>query len=226
MSEVMIRRHSLWTRVTHWVNALAFTLMLMSGLQIFNAHPALYWGAYSDFGSPWLALAGFPSWATLPSYNDLATGRRWHFFFAWLLVGNGALYWLAGLARRHLPGDLVPTRAQLAAIGPSIAHHLRLHFPREREYNVLQKLSYLGVVALLLPLMLLSGLAMSPGVDSAAPLLPELFGGRQSARSVHFICASLLVLFVVVHLLMVLVSGVGNNLRSMVTGRYSLRESR
>ena len=263
-TSVLVKRHSAATRLTHWINALALAVLLMSGLQIFNAHPALYWGHKSTFAAPWIAMTaaerdgrsvgltrlgpitlettgvlgysgppgaraarGFPAWATIPSYRSLADGRNWHFFFAWLLVGNGAVYLAVSLLSGHLARDLWPRREQLklAHIAHEIATHARLQFPRgeaARSYNVLQKASYLAVILVLLPLMVATGLAMSPGLDAGAPWLVDLFGGRQSARTVHFLCAFTLVAFVAVHLVMVVASGTWNNVRSMITGRYAI----
>ena len=262
----LVPRHSLLVRVTHWINVLCFSLLLMSGAQIFNAHPRLYWGQYgADFDHAWLAMdslrsnnqwrgvlhvgslniettgvlgasrdgagnlqpRGFPSWLTIPSYQDLADGRHWHFFFAWLFAINGAVYLVGGLLSRHFRRDLLPTRAELAPahLLHEVVDHAKLHFPKgeaARHYNVLQKLSYLVVAFVLLPGMVLTGLTMSPGLDSVFPVLLDLFGGRPSARSLHFIFASALVAFVVVHLAMVLLSGVWNNLRSMITGRHAI----
>ncbi len=262
--KVLVRRHSGVTRVTHWVNVLAVSLLLMSGLQIFNAHPALYWGQTSTFAEPWMSMSmqerndrpvgvttlggarfettglfgysgqvgkreprGFPAWATVPSYRDLASGRRWHFFFAWLFVINGLVYLGFALAGGHLRRDLLPTRAQLRprSIRRDVIDHLRLRFPKgeaARTYNFLQKVAYLAMILAVLPLMLLTGLSMSPGFNAAAPWLIDLFGGRQSARSVHFICAGLIVLFVLVHVALVVLSGFWNNMRSMITGRYAI----
>jgi thiosulfate reductase cytochrome b subunit len=257
-----IYRHSVLVRVTHWINAICLVFLLMSGLQIFNAHPALYLGKQSDFDRPIFAIGtgqlgddvvgvttflghsfnttgvlgvsqadgedsarGFPSWITIPSFQDLAIGRRWHFFFAWLFLLNGLVYLVSGFAARHFWRDLVPTRAGLAHIGASIRDHLRLRFPRGEEakrYNVLQQITYLVLIFILLPLMILAGLTMSPGLDSLFHPLVGLFGGRQSARTVHFIIAILIVLFTFIHIVMVLVSGVFNNLRSMITGRYDV----
>lgn len=222
---VLVKRHSVATRVTHWINALALALLLMSGLQIFNAHPALYWGDISTFDAPLFAPGEFPGWATIPSYQSLAAGRLWHFFFAWVLVINGLAYLLASLASGHLGRDLVPTRAGLAGIGRSIAEHVRLHFPRgeeARRYNVIQQLAYLAVIFGLLPLVILTGLCMSPQLNAAFPWGPELFGGRQSARTLHFLAASGLFGFFIVHIVMVVLSGLWNNIRSMITGRYSI----
>ena len=175
-----------------------------------------------------LESRGFPAWITLPSYRDLATGRRWHFAFAWLFVLNGLAYLIYTIVSGHARRDLAPTRGELEHIGTSISEHIRFHFPKGEEakrYNVLQKLAYLAVIFGLLPLAILSGLTMSPALDAVFPFLLDLFGGRQSARTVHFLCASGIVLFVLVHVFMVLVSGVWNNLRSMITGRYAIETS-
>jgi len=223
-----IYRHRFWVRMTHWVNVVCMTVLLMSGLQIFNAHPALYWGNISDFDNPVAAIGTFPDWVTLPGSQWLAMGRRWHFFFAWLFVTNGALYALLTIASGHFRRDLVPTPSALRQIGHSIRDHLRLRFPKgeeARHYNVLQRLAYLVVLCVLCPLIVLAGLAMSPQLDAAYPWLLSIFGGRQSARTIHFLCAFSLLGFVIVHLLMVLVSGVWNNLRSMVTGWYDTGET-
>ncbi|WP_088342975.1 MULTISPECIES: cytochrome b/b6 domain-containing protein [Rhodomicrobium] len=223
--KLLIRRHSAVTRVTHWVNALCLAVLLMSGLQIFNAHPALYWGNISTFDNPLALIGPFPGWATLPSYQDLASGRLWHFFFAWLLVINGAVYLLASLVSRHLSRDLLPTRAELAHVGQAIREHIRLRFPQgeeARRYNVLQQLAYLAVIVVLVPLVIVTGLCMSPRLNADFQWLPALFGGRQSARTVHFLAASGLLAFFIVHVAMVLASGFWNNLRSMITGRYAI----
>ncbi len=261
----LIRRHSIVTRLTHWLNVLCLSFLLLSGLQIFNAYPRLHWGQYGadadaalleigasesngepqgflKIGSVSVATTGvlglsmtegewtpraFPAWLTLPSYQDLAAGRRWHFFFAWVFVINGLVYLGYGVLSGHFRRDLAPDRHQLAPrhLWREIVDHARLRFPtgdEARHYNALQKLTYIVVVAGLLPLMVLTGLTMSPGVDAALPGLLDLFGGRQSARTLHFITASLLVLFVIVHVAMVILSGPWNNMRSMVTGRYAI----
>jgi len=261
----VIYRHTLAVRLTHWINLFCITLLLMSGLQIFNAHPRLYWGQYgadadkafiemmatgSDMdhlsgvttiaghafkttgvlgASPGadhtLIPRGFPRWATLPSFQDLALGRRWHFALAWLFVLNGLAYLGFGLRNRHFSRDLAPTRQQIrpSHILKDIWDHMRLKHPRGEEaksYNVLQKLTYLVVIFVLLPAMVLTGLTMSPGFDAVVPWLLDLFGGRQSARTIHFISANLIVLFVLVHVVEVFLAGVVNEIRSMITGRY------
>lgn len=262
----LIYRHSLLVRLSHWINVLCFAVLIMSGLQIFNAHPMLHWGIKGDEADPalfsiyaedqvegpplgWLQIGrtkinttgylgvfrdrdgflsgrAFPWWITLPSYQSLAEGRRWHFFFAWIFALNGFAYVAYGFAARHITRDLGPTRRDLRGIGRSIVDHLRFRHPRGEEakrYNVLQKLAYLFVIFVLLPLMLVTGLAMSPGIDSAAPWLPDLFSGRQSARTIHFITATLLVLFILVHLLEVVLSGFFNEMRSIITGWFAVR---
>jgi thiosulfate reductase cytochrome b subunit len=224
---VIQRRHAFTVRVTHWINAIALILLLMSGLQIFNAHPSLYWGqsSYTGAGPIFEVANGFPSWLTIPGTQWLAMGRRWHFFFAWVLVLNGVCYLLYSLASRHVARDLVPTRSDWRSIGRSIVDHLHLRHPEGEaaaRYNVLQKLSYIAVIFVLLPLMVLTGLAMSPWLDSVWPGWVGIFGGRQSARTLHFIIAWLLVLFLFVHVFEVIVTGLWNNLRSMITGRYRI----
>jgi thiosulfate reductase cytochrome b subunit len=265
----VIYRHAVVVRLTHWINLLCVTLLLMSGLQLFNYHPALYWGNYGYRGVPSVvsvsssidpasgAAVGvtrigdlslvttgvlgvsydsqgaavrraFPSWLTAPGEPSLALARDWHFLMAWLFVANGAVYLLFGLLSGHFRRDLAPAADQLRPrhILADVWDHVRLRAPRgaaDRRYNVLQKLAYLTVVFLLLPVMLLSGLTMSPAVTAALPGLFDLFGGRQSARTIHFLVANLLVLFVFVHAAHVLLAGAFNRMRSMITGRYVVR---
>jgi thiosulfate reductase cytochrome b subunit len=256
-------RHKLPVRVMHWINVVALTILLMSGLNIFGAHPALYWGKSSYTGRPAIleigsmtdandrvrgvtrifghefvttgflgASAGadgrvmrraFPSWMTIPDGRWLSMARQWHFFFAWIFVINGLCYVLYSIFSLHLFRDLAPNRDDLRSIGRSIADHLRFRHPTgeaSKRYNVLQKLAYLIVIFVLLPLVVLMGLAMSPGFDTLWPGWVDIFGGRQSARTIHFIVAWLLVAFVLIHVFEVIITGVWNNLRSMITGRY------
>jgi thiosulfate reductase cytochrome b subunit len=257
-----IYRHRLPVRVMHWVNVVSITILLMSGLNIFNAHPALYWGRDSHFNSPWFAIEsrdtpagpqgvtrfagrewnttgvlglsetdgdlkarGFPSWATVPGAQWLAMARHWHFFFAWVFVLNGIAYLLYTLLSRHLVRDLLPTREELRGIGRSITDHLRFRHPKGEaalRYNVLQNLAYLTVIFVLLPLVVVAGMAMSPRLDTVFTGWVDLLGGRQSARSLHFIAAAGLLLFTLIHLFEVIVAGVWNEVRSMVTGWYSV----
>ncbi len=258
-------RHRLPVRLMHWINVLCLSVLLMSGLTIFNAHPALYWGRDSNFEKPWLlisaaqmpgggvvgvtrvaghefvthgvlgtskdsssgewAVRAFPAWATVPSGQWLSMGRHWHFFFAWLFVLNGVSYVLYGLLSGHLRRDMLPTRTELANIGRSIKDHVLFRHPSgeaAKRYNVLQSLAYLVVIFGLLPLVIVAGLAMSPRLAAVWPGWVDLLGGRQSARTLHFLAASGLLLFVCVHVFEVLISGVWNQLRSMVTGWYTV----
>ena len=264
---VLIFRHSVWVRATHWIWVVSLTILLMSGLQIFNAHPSLNFGNTTQFdssdtgpnrlildidndgskgvtsvlgrkfdttgvlgvsqGPDGLAARGFPSWATIPGSQDLATGRRWHFLFAWVLVINAFIYVIYGIASGHIMRDLVPRLREWKTIPRDIVTHLKLQFshgPDAPQYNVLQKITYAGVLFVVLPVLVLAGLEMSPGVDAAVPFLRDVFGGRQSARTIHFLMAWTLVLFVVVHVVMVIVSGLFNNMRSMITGRSAVIE--
>ncbi|MFP5329624.1 MAG: cytochrome b/b6 domain-containing protein [Alphaproteobacteria bacterium] len=224
----LVKRHRLATRLWHWLNALAVIVLFMSGLMILNAHPRLYWGEYgANFDPAWLELPRMPGWATIPSTYDLAGARRWHLAFAWLFVAGIVVFLVASAFNRHLWRDLLPRPRELAPdhIWADIRDHARLRFPvgeAALRYSLLQKLSYAIVIFLLLPLMILSGLTMSPGMDAAWPWLLDLFGGRQSARSIHFIAAAAIVLFVFVHLVMVLLAGPVNEIRSMITGRFRI----
>lgn len=173
----------------------------------------------------------FPGWATIPTSYSLADGRRWHLFFAWVLSIALTLYMLWALFGGHLAKDLHIRRGEWSPrhIWQDIKDHARLRFPRGEaaaRYNILQKFSYIGVIFILLPLMILTGLTMSPGFNATAPWLLDLFGGRQSARSVHFIAAWALVLFFLVHIVMVLLAGPVNEVRSMITGWFRLPPER
>ncbi|MFC3175313.1 cytochrome b/b6 domain-containing protein [Novosphingobium bradum] len=261
-----VRRHRLSTRLWHWTNLVVLTIMLMSGLMIFNAHPRLYWGAYgANPDRAWLEVTAengrgslrigthafdtsgligtatdahgavqaqaFPGWMTIPSTYSLADARLWHLAFAWLLAPALLLYLLWSLANGHLRRDLHITRAEWSPrhLWHDVAAHARLRFPTGAaalRYNVLQKLAYCGVLFGLIPLAIFTGLTMSPAMNAAVPGLLDLFGGRQSARSLHFLAALGLVLFVVVHLVMVVLAGPINEVRSMLTGWYRLPPDR
>ena len=173
----------------------------------------------------------FPGWATIPTSYNLADGRRWHLFFAWVLSIALTLYMLWTAFGGHLKKDLHVRRHEWSPrhIWHDIKDHSRLRFPRGEaaaRYGILQKLSYIGVIFILLPLMIATGLTMSPGVNAGAPWLLDLFGGRQSARSIHFIAAWALVAFFFVHIAMVLLAGPVNEIRSMVTGWFRLPPER
>jgi thiosulfate reductase cytochrome b subunit len=169
----------------------------------------------------------FPGWATIPSSYNLGLARRWHLTFAWVFAAGIVGYGLASLIYGHVRRDLLPRPKDLAprSLWHEVRDHAALRFPKgeaARRYNVLQQLSYLGVAFGLIPLMILTGLTMSPSMVAAWPWLLDIFGGRQSARSIHFLAAGLLVLFVLVHLVMVLLSGPLNGVRAMITGWYRL----
>lgn len=229
-----IEKHRLLTRIWHWTNAVTIIVLLGTGLMILNAHPYLYWGQFgANADTPWFRVADwfeggrFPGWMTIPSDYNLALARRWHLTFA-LVLGFGLLIFMIGsLVNRHFQRDLAIKRAELA---PSHLIHdvkehlaLRFHDPNHPgSFNVLQKLSYVAVIFVLIPLVIFTGLAMSPGMNAAWPLLVEIFGGRQSARSLHFIAAIALAGFIIVHLALVILAGPINEVRSMITGRWHL----
>ncbi|MDQ3038914.1 MAG: cytochrome b/b6 domain-containing protein [Pseudomonadota bacterium] len=264
-----ILRHRWPLRWMHWINLICMVILAGSGLQIFNAHPALYWGEASTFDDPVFAThavrdgtgkargittigdtkfvttgvlgvstraedgvalqRGFPMWATIPGSKSLALGRRWHFFFAWAWVINGAAYLVWSLASRHLTRDLAMQRRDWRGIIQSLRDHLRFRHPvgdDATRYNPLQKLAYLGVIFILAPLAVMTGLAMSPQMDTVLGWWLQLVGGRQSARTLHFIAMGLFVLFTLVHVVMVVYAGPLNELRSMITGRFRVRYPR
>jgi thiosulfate reductase cytochrome b subunit len=220
----VIKRQKLSTRITHWIWAICLFFLLLSGLQIFNAHSALYLGDQVGFTyeNAIFEIEGFPSWMTIPSTQDLATGRVVHFFFAWILVATLFVWLLASLRNRHLRKDLLPTAKDARNFVPDVRDHLRLKLVHTVRYSPLQKLAYGGVLFVLFPLIILTGLCMSPGMNAVLPWLPELFGGRQSARTIHFLVMVLLVAFFVVHMAMIVLAGPLNELRSIITGRYRL----
>jgi thiosulfate reductase cytochrome b subunit len=232
----------------------------MSGLQIFNAHPALYWGDRSDRDQPLLSIRpmktesgemrgittilghkfdttgvlgysdgsrrAFPAWATIPSAKVLAMGRQWHLFFAWLLVINGLFFTAYALVSRHVTRDLAPTVKDLRGIGKAVKDHIVLRHPTGNEakrYNVLQKLAYVVMLFVVAPLIILTGLTMSPTIDTAFPWLLTIFGGRQAARTIHFIACFSFVGFIVVHVVEVILTGFFNNIRSMITGWFVVK---
>lgn len=222
-----IHRHALVTRLWHWINALAVIVLIASGLMISNAHPRLYWGQYgANFDHAWLELPRWPGWVTLPSTYNLAGARHWHLFFALVLAFGLLLYLLWAAVGGHARRDLRIRARELrpAALWHDFREHLvlRFHDPADpRAYNIFQKLSYAIVLFVLLPLLIFTGLALSPGMW---PWLVDLFGGRQSARSIHFIAMAAMALFTVVHLTLVILAGPINEVRSMVTGWWRVPE--
>jgi thiosulfate reductase cytochrome b subunit len=233
--------------------------MLLSGLQIFNAHPALYIGQESGFqynnsvlsigaidtpqgprgqtvilgnrfdttgvlgvsgSAQQPSYTGFPGALTIPSYRDLGTGRVVHFFFGWILVATMLVWFVASFINGHLRRDIVPGAKDLRGLPGDVVDHATLRFKHRRSYGPLQKLSYFTVFFILFPLIIATGLTMSPGMNSLAPWMLDLFGGRQTARTIHFTVMVLLVTFFIIHIVMVLAAGPLNELRSMITGWY------
>lgn len=229
---LVVKRHPWPVRLWHWLNAGLLYILLTSGLGIFNAHPRLYWGEYgANFDPPWIELSRFGPWLTLPARYDLALSRHWHLTAAPLFAFALLAYMIWGMVGGHIRRDLAFRRGELAprSLWQDIRDHARLRFPAGAaalNYNVLQKASYIGIIFAVLPMVILTGLTMSPGMNAAWPWLLDLFGGRQSARSIHFIAAFALVAFFAVHVLMVILAGPVNELRSMITGRYRLPEER
>jgi thiosulfate reductase cytochrome b subunit len=262
----VIYRHPAMVRIFHWTNAVCFVLLLMSGLQIFNAHPRLYVGSTGYLDTPavfeiggnkslsnqknWLrvgsvqfdttgylgvakdvpfdgiANVAFPEWMTLPSaVGDLGRGRGWHFLTLWVFAANLTVYWLSGFISRRFWREFRPTAAQLKprAIARDLWMHVRLRHTvgeEAKRYNLTQKLVYIAVVFVLLPTMIGTGMTMSPSALAAFPWLLDFFHGRQTARTIHFVVANLLVLFVAVHVFQVFVAGFFNEMRSMITGYF------
>jgi thiosulfate reductase cytochrome b subunit len=255
-----VYRHSLPVRIGHWLNVVWLIILVMSGLQIFNAHPALYWGDRSDRNHPILSIhavqsddgqvkgittvgghsfdttgvlgysnhsvRAFPAWATIPSAKWLAMGRQWHLFFAWIFVINGVLFVAYAVISRHIARDLTPSGRDLMGVGAAVKDHFLLRHPKgedAKRYNVLQRLAYLAVLFGLAPVIILTGLTMSPMLDTAFPWLLSLFGGRQSARTIHFVACFSFVGFILIHVFEVILTGFLNNMRSMVTGWFVVK---
>lgn len=197
-------RHSLPVRITHWLTALSVAGLLVSGAAILIAHPRLYWGETGSLETP--SLIDLPLTLTL---GHSGWGRYLHFLSAWLCVLTGLIYVLSGLVTKHFRRDLLPARSQLA--GPLLSS------PAD-SYNIVQRVTYLGVVFVLFPLIVVTGLAMSPAVTSVMPWLATMFGGHQSARTIHFFAASAVTLFVIGHVTMVVAAGFAVRVMAMITG--------
>jgi len=217
-----MKRHALSTRLWHWVNAGALLILFMSGLTISNAHRRLYWGDYGfDPADAWLQVMRFPGWLTLPARYNLAAARDWHNTTALVFAFGLLAIWAAMLANGHFRRDLATGRhdwrpaAWRAAVD---VHGDKAHDHAQAPYNSLQKLAYGALFAILLPLMVATGLAMSPGFEPAAPWLVDLLGGRQSARSIHFITTWALVCFAIGHIALTLVSGPARLIGTMLHG--------
>lgn len=238
--------HARWVRVSHWILAASVLTLAFSGFEILMVHPRLYWGKAGNDLTP--ALFELPisrnyhhgGWArpvtflpgahpvvsatrTYDIFNQNSWGRSLHFLAAWFLVVSGLIYLFVGLTSGHLWRHILPRFRELAprVVWQDMAAHLRLPMPPAAggpPYGLLQKLTYAGVVFVALPLMLLTGLAMAPAVTAAYPRLLDLFGGSQSARTIHFFVFVALVLFLMVHVLMVALTGFRRQMRAMTLG--------
>ncbi|WP_010411314.1 cytochrome b/b6 domain-containing protein [Citromicrobium sp. JLT1363] len=215
-------RHAAPTRIWHWINLIAIVVLFMSGLNISNAHPYLYWGEWGFAPEQaWLEVPRFPGWMTIPGFYSLAKARDWHLLMAFPFAFGLLGMWIAMLWNGHFGRDLMTGKREWRwqAIRKDIFQHLRFDFSHgESKYNFLQKLAYGLVLGVLLPGMVLTGMAISPGMDAAFPWLLDIFGGRQSARSIHFLFAWGLFGFFVIHVALVLLTGPIGHLRSMTLG--------
>ena len=221
-------RHPPLVRISHWLNVIAVVVLIMSGLNILLAHPHLYWGVRSTFADPWISIPALPTWLLIPQGRNLAEARNYHFLFAWVFVINGLIYLAYGFVTRRFGRRIWPTATDLKGLGPSVVEHARFHFPTDdhaRTYNVIQKLTYAAVILIILPMMLITGLSMSPGFNAVGGILLEIMGGRQSARTLHFISAGLIVGFIVIHVGLVIWTGLFNNMRAMITGWFVIEPS-
>jgi thiosulfate reductase cytochrome b subunit len=224
-------RHSALVRVTHWIVVCSFLALLVSGIEILISHPRFYWGENGNVLTPALFQLPIPSSRALvrtgyayvlPDQNGWS--RALHFQAAWLAVLTGLVYWCSGFLSGHFRNDFLPRGEDLSgrALWKTIVSHLRFERPSPAEawsYNLLQRLTYLVVVFVLFPLAVWTGLAMSPAVTSAFPQTVTLLGGRQSARTLHFLVACSLLLFFLVHVGMVWFVGFRRHVRAMVSGR-------
>jgi thiosulfate reductase cytochrome b subunit len=227
----VIARHSSLVRVTHWITTLAFLALLVTGVEILISHPRFYWGETGNaLTSPLFKLPIPASRATVPTGygyvlpDQNGWSRYLHFQAAWLLVLTGLLYIIYGLLKGHFRQNLLPARTGLSrqALSMVLARHLRFTPASEAEassYNVLQRLTYLFVIFVLFPLVIWTGLAMSPAIASVFPAAVTVLGGQQSARSIHFFVSVFLVFFLLVHIVMVYLAGFRNRMRAMITGR-------
>jgi thiosulfate reductase cytochrome b subunit len=231
-------RHTLLVRITHWITVIAFIVLLVTGTEILISHPRFYWGEVGNSRTTPLFKIPIPSSRStvptgygyvLPDQNGWS--RYLHFEAAWALVLTGLVYLLYGLWTRHFRANLfpAPTDRTWRAFRNVIAKHLRLAPPYEadsRSYNALQRITYLLVVFILFPLVILTGLAMSSGWNAAVPWVVNSLGGRQSARTLHFFVSISLVLFLLIHVAMITLTGFASRMREMILGRSADRQER
>lgn len=241
------RRHSRWVRLSHWIVTLSFLILAFTGVLILMVHPRLYWGEVgNDLVDPWIEIPisrnyKHGGWTdhtafqgidnslisanrTYEIFNQNGWGRSLHFLAGWILVAIGIIYLLSGIFTRHFRLNFIPHRSELGpgSFWREIKDHLRMQIPTATggpDYGVLQKTSYLAIVFLILPLMFLTGITMSPAVTSSLPFLLDVFGGHQSARTIHFIAFAGLLIFLIVHIVMIVKSGFRTQMRGMTLGR-------
>jgi thiosulfate reductase cytochrome b subunit len=230
-------RHAALVRLTHWIATVAFVALLITGGEIVISHPRFYWGETGNVNMKPLFTLPIPaSRDTVPTGfgyvmpDQNGWSRYLHFEAAWLLVLTGVVYGVWGFATGHFRKTLLPVRGErnLSAVWGRMARYLRRAPPDVTEshsYNVLQRLAYLAVIFVLIPLTILTGLALSPSFNSAVPEIVNGFGGRQSARTLHFFLSWALLIFLVVHVTMVAVSGFRVRMRGMITGRGAARSN-
>jgi thiosulfate reductase cytochrome b subunit len=238
MAEIIRPRHSALVRVTHWLISLSFLALLVSGVEILISHPRFYWGETGNVRTPPLFILPIPaSRSTVPTGygyvlpDQNGWSRYLHFQSAWVAVWTGLVYLAFGFFKGHFRRNLLPAPSEVSLRGLvlAIARHLRFRQPSEEEawsYNVLQRLTYLLVIFVLFPLIIWTGLAMSPAIASATPAAVIVLGGQQSARTLHFFVSGFLVLFVLVHVLMVCLAGFRDRVGTMITGRPAKRMER
>jgi thiosulfate reductase cytochrome b subunit len=224
-------RHSAWVRVTHWITTFCFIALLVSGIEILISHPRFYWGETGNVLTTPLFQIPIPSSRSMvptgygyvmPDQNGWS--RYLHFEAAWALVLSALLYGIFSLVSGHLRKNLLPGKGDLSwrVLSTEIVNHLRFKRPGHAEawsYNVLQRLAYLFVILVLVPLVIWSGLAMSLSFVSAFPASVTLLGGQQSARTIHFFVSVALVLFLLVHVVMIFLAGFKSRMRAMITGK-------
>jgi thiosulfate reductase cytochrome b subunit len=211
-------RHDLAVRITHWINAIGTLALIVSGVAILFAHPRLYWGETGAVGGPSLIDLPIPF-----VFGHSGWGRYLHFLAAWVCVISGVVYVFSGMVTKHVGRDVLPSSSDLrwTNLRSVIADHVRFRLSSRDgldSYNVLQRLSYAGMTFVVGPLVLLSGLAFSPMLASVIPWIVSLFGGQQSARTIHFFAAVAVVLFLGAHVLMVALTGFKARMRSMIAG--------
>jgi len=237
-SQTLELRHPVFVRVTHWLTTLAFLALLVTGVEILISHPRFYWGETGNVHTTPLFTLRIPSSRgtvptgygyVLPDQNGWS--RYLHFESAWIAVLTGLLYVAFGFWKGHFRRNLLPAPADrsVRSLASAISRHLRFRRPSEEEawsYNAIQRLTYLFVIFVLFPLIIWTGLAMSPGFTSVVPSAVTLLGGRQSARTLHFFVSGFLVLFLLVHVLMVCLAGFRKRVGAMITGRVTTSKER